>query len=57
MRGFFASKLAEREILYQDELKKAGFDEEKRAEVEKAYAEDRQRLEREREAKIAKIWE
>ncbi len=54
-RNFYASKLAEREILFQDELKKAGHDPEKRAEVEKAYSEDRQRLEREREEKLRKV--
>ena len=53
IRSFYGSKLAEREILYRDELKKAGFDEDKRAEVEKAYLEDRRGLEKEQEAKIA----
>lgn len=55
IRSFYGSKLAEREILYQDELSKAGFDAEKRAEVEKAYLEDRERMERERDRKIQEV--
>jgi ABC-type polar amino acid transport system ATPase subunit len=55
MRNFYGSKLAEREILYQDELKKAGMDPEKRDEVEEAYQEDRKRLAQERDEKITKI--
>jgi hypothetical protein len=57
VRTFYASKLAEREILFADELKKAGFDADKRAEVEKAYAEDRRRMEAEMEERIRKIRE
>ena len=55
VRSFYESKLAEREILYQDELKKAGPDPERRTEVENCYREDRQKLEREREGKLEKL--
>jgi hypothetical protein len=55
LRNFYGSKLAEREILYEDEQKKAGIDPEKRDEVEEAYQEDRKRLAQERDEKIAKI--
>lgn len=55
VRSFYESKLAEREILFGDEMKRAGFDDAKREEVEKAYAEDRRRMEHERDEKIRKI--
>ena len=55
VRSFYASKLAEREILYSDELKRAGFEPEKREEVEKAYLKDRERMERELASKLEGI--
>lgn len=55
VRSFYGSKLAEREILYQDELNRAGPDPGKREEVENAYREDRKKMERERDASIQKI--
>ena len=57
VRSFYGSKLAEREILYADELKKAGLEEEKLREVEEAYQEDRRRMEVERDSKIVQIKE
>lgn len=55
VRSFYDSKIAEREILFQDEFKKAGFEVDKREEVEKAYLHDRGKLEAERDRKIAEI--
>jgi hypothetical protein len=54
-RLFYEAKLAEREILFQSERRKAGEDPEKIQAVEEAYATDRRRLESDRDARIEKI--
>ena len=55
VRKHYESKVAEREILYHAERKKAPDDPDKVGEIERSYLTDRRRLESERDAKIEKI--
>jgi hypothetical protein len=53
IRNFYESKLAELEVLHQGQLRRL-FDPEQRATLEEEYRRDRDRLIRERDAKIEK---
>lgn len=55
VRRLYASRCAEREILYRADLEKAAGDPEERQKVEDAYVTDRRRLESEQETQIRKI--
>jgi len=53
-RNFYESKAAERDVLHQSELRRAA-DPDARALLEEQYRRDRERLNSERDSKIAKI--
>ena len=54
VRNFYESKAAEREVLHQSEMRRAA-DPDARALLEEQYRRDRERLNSERDSKIAKI--
>jgi len=55
VRRVYEAKLAEREILHQSALRKAGLDPEALETLEQQYRRDRERIQSERERKIEEI--